>query len=206
MTPAERKAAEKKAAERAKKKADAEAQKAKAEAEKNEKAKPVNNITKRTALKEMSHYFRAVQLGKFEYDPNVQNQLKKLLSIEDYDVFRDQYIELIRIAFLFRTPKYTHPIKTEAAKFLDAVMTKTQTVELGLLLGLLTEKYISKSLAMVLENQASLIKKSGYDYFIFQFTEDIYNRNGNLEEDGSVTPFTDGQRARVEKIYNLYKK
>lgn len=203
MTPAEREAAEKKAAERAKKKAEAEAQKA--EAEKKEKTK-AGNITKRTALKEMSHYFRAVQLGKYEYNPHVLTQVKKLLTLEDYDVYRDQYIELIRTAFLFRTPQFTHPIKTEAAKFLDAVMTKTQTVELGLLLGLLTEKYISKSLAMVLENQTPLIKKSGYDYFIFQFAEEIYNRNGNLEEDGSVTPFTDGQRARVEKIYNLYKK
>lgn len=205
MTPAQREEAERKAAERARKRDEAkQLEEEKAKAEKAEKAK-VGNITKRTALKEMSHYFRAIQLGKYEYNPNALNQLKKLLNIDDYDIYRDQYVELIRTAFLFRTPQFTHPIKTEAAKFLDAVMTKNQTVELGLILGLLTEKYISKSLAMVLENQASLIKKTGYRSFIFQFAEDIFNRNGNLEEDGSVTPFTEGQRARVEKIYNLYK-
>lgn len=201
MTPAERETAEQKAAERAKKKADAEAQKAEADSKKEE-----NLVDKRTALKEISLYFHEVQLGKREFHPEALKQLKKLLTVKDYSYYRDQYMEVIRSAFCFRTVEITHPAKTEAANFLNKVMAETKTVELGLILGFLTDGYISKSLAIVLEKQAQLIKDEGFGSFIFRFAEEIYNRQGTLEEDGTITPFKPSQKTRVERIYNLYKQ
>lgn len=205
MTPEQQKVAKEKAEARAQKKAGKEEKERRAIQEKITTELMNNIYAKRKKLQEISHNLRAIQLGKIQYNDDTLIVLKHLLVVDDYDIYREQYIEVIRTAFLFRTPVFTHPVKTAAENFLDAVMTKTKIVELGLILGLLTEGYISKTLAKLLVSQAKLIKKYHYASFIFNFANEIYSRNGNLEEDGSVTPFTASQEKRVKEIYDLYK-
>lgn len=130
---------------------------------------------------------------------------EKELSVDDYKELREQYIDVVRTAFFFRTPVYTHPVKTEAANFLDKVMTRYQEAEWGLILGLLTEGYVSKTLAGILIKHSELIIKTGLGEFVFRFIKEIKERNGNLEEDRTVTPFTDGQKKRIEQLFNLYR-
>ena len=113
-------------------------------------------------------------------------------------------MDLIRTAFFFRTPVYTHPVKTEAGNFLDKVMNRYQEAEWGLILGMLTEGYVSKTLAGLLVKHSELIIKTGLGEFVARFISDIKGRNGNLEEDGSVSPFTPTQKKRIEELYAIY--
>lgn len=160
---------------------------------------------KRQLLKELPLYFKAIQLGKVEYKPSILEAMKKELSVDDYKEFREQYIDVIRTAFFFRTPVYTHPLKTEAANFLDKLMSRYQEAEWGLILGLLTEGYVSKTLAGLLTKHSELIIKTGLGEFVFRFIKGIKERNGNLEEDGTVTPFTAHQRKRIDELFALYR-
>ena len=155
-------------------------------------------------LKELSLYFKAVQLGKAEYKPAILDAMKKELSVDDYKELREQYVDVIRTAFFFRTPVYTHPVKTEAANFLDKIMTRYQEAEWGLILGLLTEGYVSKTLAGILIKHNELIIKTGLGDFVARFIAEIKERNGNLEEDGTVCPFTPAQKKRIEDLYKIY--
>lgn len=202
MTAEQRKEAEAKAKARAEKKAAAAkaAQKAIDEQKLAEKL-----AVKRQFLKELSLYFKAVQLGRADYKPAILEAMKKEFSVDDYKQLRDQYIDVIRTAFFFRTPVYTHPIKTEAANFMDKLMTHYQEAEWGLILGLLTEGYVSKTLAGILIKHSELIIKTGLGQFVFQFIKGIKERNGNQEEDGTVTPFTYGQKKRIEELFALYR-
>ena len=195
MTAEQRKEAEAKRALRAEKKA-AAAQYEPSEAQK--------LLAKKKFLKELALYFKAVQLNKAEYKPAILESMKKELSVEDYPRLREEYVDLIRTAFFFRTVMYTHPVKTEAANFLDKVMTRYQEAEWGLILGMLTEGYVSKTLAGILVKHAELIIKTGLGNFVARFINDIKERNGNLEEDGSVSPFTPAQRKRIEELYAIY--
>ena len=130
--------------------------------------------------------------------------MKKELSVDDYKELREQYVDVIRTAFFFRTPVYTHPVKTEAANFLDKIMTRYQEAEWGLILGLLTEGYVSKTLAGILIKHNELIIKTGLGDFVARFIAEIKERNGNLEEDGTVCPFTPAQKKRIEDLYKIY--
>lgn len=202
MTAEQRKEAEAKAKARAEKKTAAAKAAQSAPYEPNIAEKLA---AKRQFLKELSLYFKAVQLGRAEYKPAILEAMKKELSVDDYKELREQYIDVVRTAFFFRTPVYTHPVKTEAANFLDKVMTRYQEAEWGLILGLLTEGYVSKTLAGILIKHSELIIKTGLGEFVFRFIKEIKERNGNLEEDRTVTPFTDGQKKQIEQLFNLYR-
>lgn len=204
MTAEEKKVAEAKQKLRAEKKAAKEAEAAKKAAAQYEPDATQKLLAKKNFLKELALYFKAVQLGKTEYKPAILDTLKKELKVEDYPQLRDAYVDVIRTAFFFRTPVYTHPVKTEAADFLDKVMTQYQEAEWGLILGMLTEGYVSKTLAGILVKHAELIIKTGLGNFVARFINDIKERNGNLEEDGSVSPFTPAQRKRIEELYDIY--
>ena len=201
MTAEERQKAEAKIQARAEKKA--AAAKA-AEAQNYEPDNKKRLAAKRQFLKELSLYFKAVQLGKAEYKPAILDAMKKELSVDDYKELREQYVDVIRTAFFFRTPVYTHPVKTEAANFLDKIMTRYQEAEWGLILGLLTEGYVSKTLAGILIKHNELIIKTGLGDFVARFIAEIKERNGNLEEDGTVSPFTPAQKKRIEDLYKIY--
>lgn len=201
MTAEERQKAEAKIQARAEKKA--AAAKA-AEAQNYEPDNKKRLAAKRQFLKELSLYFKAVQLGKAEYKPAILDAMKKELSVDDYKELREQYVDVIRTAFFFRTPVYTHPVKTEAANFLDKIMTRYQEAEWGLILGLLTEGYVSKTLAGILIKHNELIIKTGLGDFVARFIAEIKERNGNLEEDGTVCPFTPAQKKRIEDLYKIY--
>ena len=201
MTAEERQKAEAKIQARAEKKAAA----AKAAQSIQYEPNTVSRLAaKRQFLKELSLYFKAVQLGKAEYKPAILDAMKKELSIDDYKELREQYVDVIRTAFFFRTPVYTHPVKTEAANFLDKIMTRYQEAEWGLILGLLTEGYVSKTLAGILIKHNELIIKTGLGDFAARFIAEIKERNGNLEEDGTVCPFTPAQKKRIEELYAIY--
>lgn len=205
MTAEEKKVAEAKQRLRAEKKAAKEAEAAKkAAAAQYEPSETERLLAKKKFLKELALYFKAVQLGKTEYKPAILDTMKKELCVEDFPQLHDEYVDVIRTAFFFRTPVYTHPVKTEAANFLDKVMTRYQEAEWGLILGLLTEGYVSKTLAGILVKHAELIIKTGLGNFVARFINDIKERNGNLEEDGSVSPFTPAQRKRIEELYAIY--
>lgn len=206
MTAEEKKVAEAKRALRAEKKtkAAAEAAKKAATATQYEPNEAQKLLAKKKFLKELALYFKAVQLNKAEYKPAILETLKKELTVDDFPQLREEYVDVIRTAFFFRTPVYTHPVKTEAGNFLDKVMTRYQEVEWGLILGLLTEGYVSKTLASLLVKHAELIIKTGLGEFVARFISDIKERNGNLEEDGSVSPFTPAQRKRIEELYSIY--
>ena len=205
MTAEQRKVAEAKIQARAEKKAAKEAEAAKkaaaAQFEPNEAQKL---LAKKKFLRELALYFKAVQLNKAEYKPAILDTLKKELCVEDFPQLREEYVDVIRTAFFFRTPVYTHPVKTEAGNFLDKVMTRYQEAEWGLILGMLTEGYVSKTLAGLLVKHSELIIKTGLGNFVARFISDIKERNGNLEEDGSVSPFTPAQRKRIEELYSIY--
>ena len=205
MTAEEKKVAEAKRALRAEKKAKAAAEAAKkaaaAQFEPNEAQKL---LAKKKFLRELALYFKAVQLNKAEYKPAILDTLKKELCVEDFPQLREEYVDVIRTAFFFRTPVYTHPVKTEAGNFLDKVMTRYQEAEWGLILGMLTEGYVSKTLAGLLVKHSELIIKTGLGNFVARFISDIKERNGNLEEDDSVSPFTPAQRKRIEELYSIY--
>lgn len=205
MTAEQRKVAEAKRALRAEKKAKAAAEAAKkaaaAQYEPNEAQKL---LAKKKFLRELALYFKAVQLNKAEYKPAILDTLKKELCVEDFPQLREEYVDVIRTAFFFRTPVYTHPVKTEAGNFLDKVMTRYQEAEWGLILGMLTEGYVSKTLAGLLVKHSELIIKTGLGNFVARFISDIKERNGNLEEDDSVSPFTPAQRKRIEELYSIY--
>lgn len=205
MTAEEKKVAEAKQKLRAEKKAKAAAEAAKkaaaAQFEPNEAQKL---LAKKKFLRELALYFKAVQLNKAEYKPAILDTLKKELCVEDFPQLREEYVDVIRTAFFFRTPVYTHPVKTEAGNFLDKVMTRYQEAEWGLILGMLTEGYVSKTLAGILVKHSELIIKTGLGCFVARFIADIKGRNGNLEEDGSVSPFTPAQRKRIEELYAIY--
>ena len=201
MTAEERQKAEAKIQARAEKKA--AAAKA-AEAQNYEPDNKKRLAAKRQFLKELSLYFKAVQLGKAEYKPAILDAMKKELSVDDYKELREQYVDVIRTAFFFRTPVYTHPVKTEAANFLDKIMTRYQEAEWGLILGLLTEGYVSKTLAGILIKHNELIIKTGLGDFVARFIAEIKERNGNMEEDGTVSPFTPAQKKRIEDLYKIY--
>ena len=207
MTAEEKKVAEAKRALRAEKKAkaakEAEAAK-KAAAAQYEPDASQKLLAKKKFLRELALYFKAVRLNKAEYKAAILDTMKKELSVEDYPRLREEYVDLIRTAFFFRTVMYTHPVKTEAANFLDKVMTRYQEAEWGLILGLLTEGYVSKTLAGLLVKHAELIIKTGLGEFVARFIADIKGRNGNLEEDGSVSPFTPTQKKRIEELYSIY--
>lgn len=205
MTAEEKKVAEAKQKLRAEKKAKAAAEAAKkaaaAQYEPNEAQKL---LAKKKFLRELALYFKAVQLNKAEYKPAILDTLKKELCVEDFPQLREEYVDVIRTAFFFRTPVYTHPVKTEAGNFLDKVMTRYQEAEWGLILGMLTEGYVSKTLAGLLVKHSELIIKTGLGNFVARFISDIKERNGNLEEDDSVSPFTPAQRKRIEELYSIY--
>lgn len=204
MTAEQRKEAEAKRALRAEKKAKAAAEAAKKAAAQYEPSETERLLAKKKFLKELALYFKAVQLNKAEYKPAILEGMKKELTVDDFQQLHDEYVDVIRTAFFFRTPVYTHPVKTEAADFLDKVMTRYQEVEWGLILGLLTEGYVSKTLAGILVKHSELIIKSGLGNFVARFIADIKGRNGNLEEDGSVSPFTPTQKKRIEELYSIY--
>ena len=206
MTAEQRKVAEAKQKLRAEKKAKAAAEAAKkaAAAAQYEPSEAQKLLAKKKFLKELALYFKAVQLNKAEYKPAILESMKKELSVEDYPRLREEYVDLIRTAFFFRTVMYTHPVKTEAANFLDKVMTRYQEAEWGLILGMLTEGYVSKTLAGLLIKHSELIIKTGLGCFVARFIADIKGRNGNLEEDGSVSPFTPTQKKRIEELYAIY--
>ena len=204
MTAEEKKEAEAKRALRAEKKAKAAAEAAKKAAAQYEPSETERLLAKKKFLKELALYFKAVQLNKAEYKPAILEGMKKELTVDDFQQLHDEYVDVIRTAFFFRTPVYTHPVKTEAANFLDKVMTRYQEAEWGLILGLLTEGYVSKTLAGILVKHAELIIKTGLGNFVARFINDIKERNGNLEEDGSVSPFTPAQRKRIEELYAIY--
>ena len=163
MTAEQRKEAEAKAKARAEKKTAAAKAAQSAPYEPNIAEKLA---AKRQFLKELSLYFKAVQLGRAEYKPAILEAMKKELSVDDYKELREQYIDVDRTAFFFHTPVYTHPDKTEAANFLDKVMTHYQEAEWGLILGLLTEGYVSKTLAGILIKHSELIIKTGLGVFV----------------------------------------
>ena len=205
MTAEQRKVAEAKRALRAEKKAAKEAEAAKkAATAQYEPSEAQKLLAKKKFLKELALYFKAVQLNKAEYKPAILDTLKKELCVEDFPQLREEYVDLIRTAFFFRTPVYTHPVKTEAGNFLDKVMTRYQEAEWGLILGMLTEGYVSKTLAGLLIKHSELIIKTGLGCFVARFIADIKGRNGNLEEDGSVSPFTPTQKKRIEELYAIY--
>ena len=206
MTAEQRKVAEAKRALRAEKKAakEAEAAKKAAAAAQYEPSEAQKLLAKKKFLRELALYFKAVQLNKAEYKPAILESMKKELTVDDFPQLREEYVDVIRTAFFFRTPVYTHPVKTEAANFLDKVMNKYQEAEWGLILGMLTEGYVSKTLAGILVKHAELIIKTGLGCFVARFIADIKGRNGNLEEDGSVSPFTPTQKKRIEELYAIY--
>ncbi len=204
MTAEQRKVAEAKRALRAEKKAAKEAEAAKKAAAQYEPSEAQKLLAKKKFLRELALYFKAVQLNKAEYKPAILESMKKELTVEDFPQLREEYVDLIRTAFFFRTPVYTHPVKTEAANFLDKVMNKYQEAEWGLILGMLTEGYVSKTLAGILVKHSELIIKTGLGEFVARFISDIKERNGNLEEDGSVSPFTPTQKKRIEELYAIY--
>ena len=205
MTAEQRKVAEAKQKLRAEKKAAKEAEAAKkAASAQYEPDASQKLLAKKKFLRELALYFKAVQLNKAEYKPAILEGMKKELTVEDFPQLREEYVDLIRTAFFFRTPVYTHPVKTEAANFLDKVMNKYQEAEWGLILGMLTEGYVSKTLAGLLVKHSELIIKTGLGEFVARFISDIKERNGNLEEDGSVSPFTPTQKKRIEELYAIY--
>lgn len=204
MTAEQRKVAEAKRALRAEKKAAKEAEAAKKAAAQYEPSEAQKLLAKKKFLRELALYFKAVQLNKAEYKPAILESMKKELTVDDFPQLREEYVDVIRTAFFFRTPVYTHPVKTEAANFLDKVMNKYQEAEWGLILGMLTEGYVSKTLAGILVKHAELIIKTGLGCFVARFIADIKGRNGNLEEDGSVSPFTPTQKKRIEELYAIY--
>lgn len=203
MSAEERKNAEEKAQRRAEKKATAAAKAAEESVYKPSMTEIIS--AKKKFLKELALYFKAVQLGKTEYNPTMLEAMKKELSVENYNIFREEYIDIIRTAFHFRTPVYTHPVKTEAANFLDAVMTRYKEAEWGLILGLLTEGYVSKTLANLLKKHADLLLPTALGGFTYSFLKGIKDRGGNLEEDDTVSPFTEGQKKRIEELLTLYR-
>lgn len=161
---------------------------------------------KKQALKEMSFLLKSIQLGKAEYTSEVLSQFQELLKIDDYFTYREHYIELITVAFCFRTPRYTHPVKTAAAKYLDGIMSELKAIEWGLILSFLREGYVSKSLAMILTKHYTLITESGGPRkLVFDFIKGIKDQNGNLDENENITPFTEAQKKRVDDLYALYQ-
>ena len=204
MTAEQRKVAEAKQKLRAEKKAKAAAEAAKKAAAQYEPSEAQKLLAKKKFLKELALYFKAVQLNKAEYKPAILESMKKELTVDDFPQLREEYVDLIRTAFFFRTPVYTHPVKTEAGNFLDKVMTRYQEAEWGLILGMLTEGYVSKTLAGILVKHSELIIQTGLGCFVARFIADIKGRNGNLEEDGSVSPFTPTQKKRIEELYAIY--
>ena len=206
MTAEQRKVAEAKRALRAEKKAakEAEAAKKAAAAAQYEPSEAQKLLAKKKFLRELALYFKAVQLNKAEYKPAILESMKKELTVDDFPQLREEYVDVIRTAFFFRTPVYTHPVKTEAGNFLDKVMNRYQEAEWGLILGMLTEGYVSKTLAGLLVKHSELIIKTGLGEFVARFISDIKGRNGNLEEDGSVSPFTPTQKKRIEELYAIY--
>lgn len=204
MTAEQRKVAEAKQKLRAEKKAKAAAEAAKKAAAQYEPSETERLLAKKKFLKELALYFKAVQLNKAEYKPAILEGMKKELTVDDFPQLREEYVDVIRTAFFFRTPVYTHPVKTEAANFLDKVMNRYQEAEWGLILGMLTEGYVSKTLAGILVKHSELIIQTGLGCFVARFIADIKGRNGNLEEDGSVSPFTPTQKKRIEELYAIY--
>ena len=83
-------------------------------------------------------------------------------------------------------------------------MSRYQEAEWGLILGMLTEGYVSKTLAGLLVKHSELIIKTGLGNFVARFISDIKERNGNLEEDDTISPFTPAQRKRIEELYAIY--
>ena len=212
MTPERKAIDEEKIRKRQEKKALAEKLNAERVKELDEKAKEEERraaikaaAPKRQLLKELTAELKAFQAGLREYDSSVEKKIKASLSLDDYEFARDEYIDLLRTGFYFRTPKYTHPVKTIIANFVDEMIEKLHCVEWGLIIGLLSGGYISKSLARILVNHRDIIIETGLGEFVYRFAQDIWKRGGNLEEDGSVSPFTQGQIVRVNTIIDLYR-
>lgn len=212
MTPEERKIAEEKRKIRAAKKQNpTKNNKSKNEVKKDKAAcleliqVPLSKSDKHKKLENLEYQISLIRFGKEKSTTELLKKMDELLSIEDYSSFRDDYIGIIRNAFCIRTVQITDPTKNKAADFLDRIMNEVKIVEPGLILGLLTEGYISKTLARILVRHSRLIIDAGYGEFVLRFVREIRDRKGNLNEDGTTSPFTPAQKKRVDDLFEIYK-
>ncbi len=126
-------------------------------------------------------------LAKKYYPSEVEVQkIKKWMTHDDYIDFRDQYIQIVCVAFYFetdqklldvatkaKTPQETerleylaNPVKSEATAFVDYVMGELHFVEMAFIERCLSGGYISSKTHFLLKKHAEIIHKAGCGQWI----------------------------------------
>lgn len=158
-------------------------------------------------------------------------KIKKWMTHDDYIDFRDQYIQVICVAFYFEadqnlldaaakanTPQETerleylaNPVKSEATAFVDYIMGELHFVEMAFIERCLSGGYISSKTHFLLKKHAAIIHNSGYSQWIIDrisrmlslgYVEGFVCRDGVCKL--TKSHFNAKKIAMMQELVNIY--
>lgn len=158
-------------------------------------------------------------------------KIKKWMTHDDYIDFRDQYIQVICVAFYFeadqnlldvaakaKTPQETerleylaNPVKSEATAFVDYVMGELHFVEMAFIERCLSGGYISSKTHFLLKKHADIIHKAGYGQWVIDriskmlslgYVEGFVCRDGVCKL--TKSHFNAKKIAMMQELVNIY--
>ena len=122
-------------------------------------------------------------------------KIKKWMTHDDYIEFRDQYIQVICVAFYFeadqsildeaataptkeeteRLEYLANPVKAEATAYVDYVLGELGIVEIGIIERFLSGGYISSKTYYLLKKHCQIIHEAGYSQWIIDKISKMLN-------------------------------
>ena len=127
--------------------------------------------------------------------------IKKLLTLEDYSLFRDEYIAIVITSFKFRS----NPVKEMGADFLRKML-ENGIVEWSVLISIIDLNYLSKKTYTILKDFKEIIAQDGLDTFLHKKLKELYNQGYILDCDTmQEIPINAEKKAMLQELIAFYK-
>lgn len=208
------------------------AKRAKAEAERHETERIQRMEHKRSRLYKVISFLNECLAKKRQPEAVEVLKIRKWMTYDDYLDFRDQYIQVICVAFYFeadqnlldaaaqaKTPQEAaeleyraNPVKAEATAFVDYIMGSLQIAEMGIIERMLSGGYISSKSYFLLKKHSQLIHEAGFSQWIIDrigkmlakgYVEGFVCRDGVCKLDKSF--FNAKKIAMMNELVEIYK-
>ena len=127
--------------------------------------------------------------------------IKGLLSLEDYSLFRDEYIAIVITSFKFRA----NPVKEMGADFLRKML-ESSIIEWSVLISIIDLNYLSKKTYNILKDFKEIIAQDGLDTFLHKKLKELYNQGYILDCDTmQEIPINAEKKAMLQELIAFYK-
>ena len=133
--------------------------------------------------------------------PKQISWIKSLLSLKDYQLFRDEYIAIVITSFKFRA----NPVKEMGADFLRKML-ENGIVEWSVLISIIDLNYLSKKTYNILKDFKEIIAQDELDRFLHKKLKELYNQGYILDCDSmQEIPINAEKKAMLQELIYLYE-